>query len=101
VAVDDAGGRGEQGRGARERRLERKRLPRFEPAHVLDTVAGRRPRDRLELRVLVRAGGDDELPAAAVRDAVFLAVAIEALAPLDAQACLERSRRIVDAGVDD
>ena len=55
---------------------------------------------RLELRDLVRPAAGDQLAAARVRHAVPGAEPIERVAPLDAQAGLERAVRVVDAGVD-
>src|SRR6202035_438678 len=45
-------------------------------------------------------GGDDELAAAPMGDAVLATEVVQALTTRDAQACLERAVRIVDAGVD-
>src|SRR5207237_8191497 len=56
---------------------------------------------RLELVALRGVVRDDELAALSVRDAMLAAELVEATAAVDRDPRLERSRRIVTAGVDD
>ena len=55
----------------------------------------------LERRHLRRVGGDDQLAGPRVRNVVLRAERVQPIAPLDAQPRLQRSGRIVDAGVND
>jgi hypothetical protein len=54
--------------------------------------------ESIELRLCRR---NDELAAALVRDALLVAVPVQLGAALDAEASLQRARRVVDPGVDD
>src|ERR1700687_6503369 len=63
-------------------------------------VGARRRGDPVQLGKLGLRGGDDELAAAPMGDAVPATEVVQALTPRDAQAGLERAVRIVDAGVD-
>ena len=99
LRIDDAGERGVKRRGARELRLERLSRRAVEPRE-LDAVGLRRGGDAGEARQLGIGRGDDELFAAPVGNGAPGAEPVEPLTPSDAQAGLERARRIVDAGVD-
>ena len=101
VAVDDPG-RGRVQRGdAAQRRLHAHGFGRRDFGHVGNPVFVRSFLDSLQLGNLACMGRDDQLAAAPVRDPVLVAVGVEALAPLDAGARLERPLRVVDPGVDD
>jgi hypothetical protein len=65
--------------------------------HAIGAGAGR---DGIELGDLGFAGGDDQLAAASMGNRAFGAVGVKLLAAGNAKPRLERSGRIVDAGVD-
>jgi hypothetical protein len=66
-----------------------------------NAVGGGAEADALELFVLLRPHCGDDFSDPAVRNLLLLAQAVEKLASLDAQECLERPGGVVDAGVDD
>src|SRR5256885_16393647 len=66
----------------------------------LHAVGARRGGNPGQLGKLPLAGGDDELAAAPMGDGALATELVQALAARDAQTCLERAARIVDAGVD-
>ena len=84
VAVDDAGGRREQRRGAEHLGLQRRDGSRLQPLQVVDAVRRRLGADGFERRFLRRVGGDDELAAARVRHAVLGAIGVQAVLAGDA-----------------
>ena len=65
-----------------------------------DAVLGTAPIQLLEARDLAPRCRDDQLAAALVGNLLPVAVLIEQPAPLDAEARLQRSRRVVDPRVD-
>src|ERR1700730_8321056 len=85
--------------GTGERRFERHSLGPGEECQ-LHAVGARRGGDPRQLGKLRLGGRDDELAAAPMRDAALATEVVQALAARDAQACLERAARIIDAGVD-
>jgi hypothetical protein len=100
VAVDDAGrGREQRGR-AFQCWLQGAGLVARERAQVIDAVGGRGCSNVVEPFALGFIGGDDQLAATPVRDAALRTVVKEQGAAGDAEASLERARRVVDAGVD-
>src|ERR1700726_2348471 len=66
----------------------------------LHAVGARRGGDPRQLGKLGLGGGDDELAAAPLGDAALATEVVQALTARDAQACLERAARIIDAGMD-
>ena len=99
--VHDAGDGRPDGRRAGDVGLARDHERAIDELQVLDAVGhtlGVQRVQRLQLRIIVR---DDQLPAARVRDAVARAEVVQQAASFDAQPCLERSGRVVDAGVND
>ena len=101
VAVDDAG-RGRVQRGdAAQLGLERERLLARHPHHVGDAIGVRLPLDFLQLRQLFFVGGDDQLAAAPVRDAVRDAVLVKKPVSLHAARRLEAALRVIDSRMDD
>ena len=101
VAVDDARGRRQQRRDAGKRRLERPRLGPGEQFEVIDSIDPGLVADIVQDRVLLLAGGDDQLAEAFVCHAAFVAIGIQHLPPLDAQSRLKAACRVIDACVDD
>jgi hypothetical protein len=100
VAVDDAGGRRVQRRDRAQLRLHAAHFAEADRGHVGDAIGMRLAADPLQLLELRVLGGDDQLAAAAVRHAALGAVGVQALAPRDAGARLERALRVIDAGMD-
>ena len=101
VAVHDAGRRRQQGRLAAQLGLERDRFLARQPSQVVHAIEGRLGLQRVQAGQLLRRGRDDQLAAAPVRDMALLAMCIEQLLAAHAQARLQRSGRVVQAGVDD
>src|SRR5437773_5467314 len=85
--------------GTGEMRLERPG-PGAVQERQFHAVGARRGGNAGQLGKLGLGGGDDELAAAPMVDAALAAELVQALAAGDAQACLERAARTVDAGVD-
>ena len=79
VAVDDAGGRREQGCVAVQRRLQGAGGVTGKRLHVEHAIGFGMAADRLQLFGFLRRGRDDQLAAIAVRDAVIPAIGIERL----------------------
>ena len=100
VAVDDAGGRRQQGRVAIQRRLQRAGGFAREQLHVVDAIGlGMRP-DRLQFFGFLRRRRDDQLAAIAMRDAVVAAVSVERVLAADAHLRHQAAGAVVDAGMD-
>ncbi len=57
--------------------------------------------DLIELRNLLRPGGDDQLAANIERHAIFIAKGTQGLVPCLRQLCLEAAWFVVNAGMDD
>src|SRR2546423_9926 len=85
--------------GTGESWLERQSLGAAQECQ-LHAVGARRGGNPGQLGKLPLAGGDDELAAAPMGDGALATELVQALAARDAQTCLERAARIVDAGVD-
>ena len=100
MAVDDAGRRRQQRRVAFQRRLQRARLVAGQHLHVEHAIGLRMRADRGQLLGLRRRGGDDQLAAIPVRDAVLAAITVERMLAGDAHARHQAPRLVVDAGVD-
>jgi hypothetical protein len=100
MAVDDSRRRRVERVRARKLGFQGARFVRADARDVGDAVGVRAGENRLERRQLRRIRRHDQLAAAPVRHAALGAVGVQALAPRDAGARLERARRIVDAGVD-
>ncbi len=100
MAVDDAGGRREQGGVAVQRRLQRARGLAGEGLQVEHAIGFGMGPDRLQLFGFLRRGRDDQLAGIPMRDAVIPAVFIERALAADAHPRHQASGGIVDAGVD-
>ena len=100
VAVDDAGGRRKIGGDAAQLRLHRARLGAGQEPQISHAVRVRLRLDRLQLAELLLVGGHEQLSAPSVRNRALLAIRIQGQLAGDAEACLERTGRIVDPGVD-
>ena len=99
MAVDDAGG-GRQQRGvAGQRGLQRLGLGLGQQAQVRHTVGGGALLNGAQFIDLGGAGGHDQLAAALVADAALRAVVVQHLPALHAQPRLQRTLRVVNAGV--
>ncbi len=99
LCFEDAGvGRPERGDGAHVRFLRLDEVG-IDELHW-DAVGVRLLPQRFEIRHFVIVGGDDQLSATRVRNAMLRTEVVEAIAPLDTQARLERAGRVVKAGVD-
>jgi hypothetical protein len=99
VAVDDAGGRREQGGVAVQGRLQFPRGLAREGLQIEHAIGfGVRP-DRLQLFGFLGRGGDDQLAAIAVRNAVHPAVFIERPLAADAHPRHQAAGLVIDAGV--
>ena len=90
-----------QGQGALKFRLEASRRIAIQPLKIVDTAGARIHPEPFELACLGRARRHRELAAAAVADAVHLAVPVQKIAPEHAKACFQRAWSIVNAGVND
>ena len=101
MAVDDARRGRQQADMAGERRLQPRQIGAFEQREVFDAIGFGAGFDRQNLRALRLVGGDENLAAAPERHAMIFAEAIEHLPSLDAGPRLQRSRRIIEAGMDD
>ena len=101
VAVDDAGGGGEEGADAGERGLQSLRLHRAQQLHILHAIDGGPRADACELLQLRRIGRHDQLAAAPVRQAALAEIFVERPAALHAEAGHEAAMGIIDARVDD
>ena len=100
VAVDNAGGRREQGGVAVQRRLQLPRGIAREGLQIEHAIGfGVRP-DRLQLFGFLGRSGDDQLAAIAVRNAVLPAVFIERALAADAHPRHQAAGLVIDAGVD-
>jgi hypothetical protein len=100
MAVDDPGDRRQQRGFATQRRFERDRLApasQRRPARRSPPRGGRWSASESACAGVRR---DDELAAAPMRHAVRLAVRVQLLAAGDAEARLQRGRRVVQAGMD-
>ena len=71
-----------------------------EHAHALDAVRFGAMLDAGQHRVFLGVGGDDQLAAIAVRDALLAAIGVQHAAAGDAEPRHQTARGIVDAGVD-
>jgi hypothetical protein len=100
VAVEDAGRRRQQRADAGEIRLHRLRLGARQQFQPLDAIGGAAARQRLQPAEFALVGGDDQLAAAPMRDAMRLAIGIEPRPALDAEPRLQAARGVIDAGVD-
>jgi Fe2+ transport system protein FeoA len=89
------GGRALQGR------LQRLGLLGGEEVHVVHPVGSGLGGNELKLGDLRLIGGHNQFAAAPMRHRAFSAIGVQLLTPLHAQAGLERTLRVVDAGVDD
>ena len=101
VGVENAGRRRVQRRDAMQCRLHHPRRGAIQPADVLDPVAPGPVLEGAQRRQFDFAGGDDELAAAFMADAVPRQVVVEALAAAATEPRLQAVRRVVDPGVDD
>ena len=70
------------------------------PAQAGDAVRVPAPLELVEARQLLGLGGDDHLAAALGADPALVAVVVELARALDAEPRLQRSRAVVDPGVD-
>ena len=68
---------------------------------VIDAIGARPPLDRRKRRLLGRLGRDNQLANVPVRYTFRLAVVVQRALAGHAQACLQRTGRIVNAGVND
>ena len=82
-------------------RLQLAELVRIQPANVRHAVRLRAPLELAQPLELALVEGDDDLPALDVADVALLAVRAQEPDPASAELRLERSRRVVDAGVRD
>ena len=73
----------------------------LEPAHARHAVRLRAPLELAQALDLGLVDGDDELAALHVREVVLGAVGAEESDPTPAELGFQRSRRVVDPGVDD
>ena len=101
MAVDDAGGRREQGGIAVQRRLQGPRGFAGEGLQIEHAIGLGMGPDRLQLQGFLRRGCNDEFAAIAMRNAVIGAVLVKRLLAADAHPRHQAAGRIVDAGVDD
>jgi hypothetical protein len=90
-----------QGGYAAGMRLDLGDLVGCQPAKVRDLVGEAASLELIQSRQLLVAGGDDQLAIASRLDPALVAVVVEQPRALDAEPRLERSGRVVDAGVDD
>ena len=101
MAVDDACRWREKCGDAGEFRLHGERLCLGQRLQIADPVGLGLGAEFFQRGPLPVLGGDDELAAAPVRDAVLFAIAIERELARNAQLRLQRPRRVIDAGMDD
>src|SRR5690606_17454027 len=101
MAVDDARRRRQQSRDTANLGLERAQGVAVEPLEVLDAVRASRHLQQLELGSLLVRDRYDHFADALVRDALFRAVAVERVAPANAEPRLEAAARVVDARMND
>ena len=92
MAVDDAGRFGQQRRHAFELRFELPRFPAIDEPQPFDAVRLAARAQLLEIRKLARVRGDDQLAAAAMRDAMALAELVEQRLAAHAHTRLRPSR---------
>jgi hypothetical protein len=90
-----------QGGDAGRVRLELAQPRGVDPPQAGHAVGLAAPLELVQAGELALVQRDDHLAAALVRDPALLAVARQLAHALDAQARLQRPRRVVDAGVDD
>src|SRR5712664_1044522 len=100
VAVDNAGGRREQGGVAVQRRLQCARGIAGEGLQIEHAVGFGVSPDRLQPQGFLRRCCDDQLAAIAMRNAVIRTVFIEGTLTADAHPRHQAAGRIIDAGVD-
>jgi hypothetical protein len=99
--VDDSGGGGMQGPHPAHGRLYLVELVLVEQPHLRHAVLRRAREELVQTRNLRLVGGDDDLAAAIVRNAVLVAVGVERAASIHAELRLQGSGGVVDAGMDD
>ncbi len=100
VAVDDAGGRRQQGSVAIQRRLHGARLIAGEGFEIVDAIGFGVSLDRGQLCGLFRRRRDDQLAAIAMGNAVLPAILVQRVPAADAHPRHQAAGRIIDAGVD-
>ena len=102
AAVIDDGGAGDvEGLDAAGVGFDFGQFVGVDDAQVGDAVVGAAPVDLLQAGEFGRVGGDDDLAALVVFDALFAAVLLESLDPFHAEDGLAGALLVVDAGVDD
>src|SRR5215472_600558 len=101
MAVDDSGGRRQQGGDAVQRRFEPLGLGAIQPLQILNTVAVRSSGDRFQTRHLGFARRDDQFSYSGMRDAVVLTISVEAVPAGDAGAGFQAADRIVEPAMND
>jgi hypothetical protein len=100
VAVDDPGRWRKQRGGAAQRRFETPGRSGAQPFEVVDAIASRARRDRLEPGEFGLVGGDDQFPEPGMRYAALAAIGVEALAAGNTALRLEAALRIIDPAMD-
>jgi hypothetical protein len=98
--LDDARVRRVQSRQAAHVRLDLAQLVGVEPAQALDAVRAPAALELVEPRQLTLARCDDQLADPHRADTGVLAVGVQLARTLHAQPRFQRTRRVVDAGVD-
>ena len=100
LVIDDPGLRHVEGPNARDVRLDLPHLVATQLPQSGDPVSPAAERELVQTRDLVLVESDHELPGQPVRDAALLRVRDQELTAFTAERCLQRSRCVVETGVD-